>query len=158
MHDLTTMRFNNPAKNRIKFGIKQRVYRWVSYIAAHKSRAIIVPSEYVKDDIARVMRLNSRKITVTYEAGLSIEAEPEPIEELVDKQFIMYVGRPNPHKNLERLIEAYSLLKADKPELQLVLAGNATHCINIMPMRLRKKVLPMSISLDTLATDTPLAI
>jgi len=123
MHDLTTLRFNNPSKNRFKFGVKQRVYRWVNYIAAHKSRAIIVPSEYVKDDVARVMRLNSRKITVTYEAGLSIEAEPEPIEDLVDKQFIMYVGRPNPHKNLERLIEAYSLLKADKPELHLVLAG-----------------------------------
>ncbi len=123
MHDLTTLRFNNPSKNSFVFGVKQRVYRWVNYIAAHKSRAIIVPSEYVKDDVARAMGVNSRKITVIYEAGISIEEAPEPIEELLDKQFIMYVGRPNPHKNLERLIEAYSALKTDMPELHLVLAG-----------------------------------
>lgn len=123
MHDLTTLRFNNPSKNSFVFGVKQRVYRWVNYIAAHKSRAIIVPSEYVKDDVARAMGVNSRKITVTLEAGNSIDAEAEPIEELIDQKFIMYVGRPNPHKNLERLIEAFSVLKAEMPELHLVLAG-----------------------------------
>jgi glycosyltransferase involved in cell wall biosynthesis len=35
----------------------------------------------------------------------------------------MYVGRPTPHKNLERLIEAYAVLKTKHPELHLVLAG-----------------------------------
>jgi glycosyltransferase involved in cell wall biosynthesis len=35
----------------------------------------------------------------------------------------MYVGRPTPHKNLERLIAAYSQLKTEHPELKLVLAG-----------------------------------
>jgi len=123
MHDLTTLRFHNPSKNAALFRFKQMVYRWVNFIAAHKSRAIITPSEYVKDDVARTMRLNSRKITVTYEAGETIDATPEPLDELVDKQFIMYVGRPNPHKNLGKLIEAFSLLKQDMPDLHLVLAG-----------------------------------
>ncbi len=77
----------------------------------------------MKDDVARAIRLNSRKITVTYEAAEPIEAPAEPIEDLVNTKFIMYIGRPNPHKNLERLIEAYSQLKADMPELHLVLAG-----------------------------------
>jgi glycosyltransferase involved in cell wall biosynthesis len=123
MHDLTTLRFDNPSKNSFVFRAKQRVYRWVNYISAHKSKAIIVPSEYVKDDVARAMGVNSRKITVIYEAGTLIEDDAETIEELIDKQFIMYVGRPNPHKNLDRLIEAFSLLKAEMPELHLVLAG-----------------------------------
>jgi glycosyltransferase involved in cell wall biosynthesis len=35
----------------------------------------------------------------------------------------LYVGRPTPHKNLERLIEAYALLKEKQPDLHLVLAG-----------------------------------
>jgi glycosyltransferase involved in cell wall biosynthesis len=42
---------------------------------------------------------------------------------LASEQFIMYVGRPMPHKNLERLIESFVLLKAQHPNLKLVLAG-----------------------------------
>jgi glycosyltransferase involved in cell wall biosynthesis len=123
MQDLTTLRFTNPAKNRLIFRFKQRVYEWVNYVAARKSKAIITPTEFVKDDIAKFANLNSRKITVTYEAGDSIDAKPEAIPELEGKQFIMYVGRPTPHKNLERLIEAYALLKEKQPDLHLVLAG-----------------------------------
>jgi len=123
MHDLTTLRFGNPAKNRFVFRMKQRIYHVVNYIAAHKSRAIITPSEYVKDDVARVMRINSRKITVTYEAGDVMDSSPDPIPALEGKTFLLYVGRPNPHKNLDRLIEAFSTLKQDLPDLQLVLAG-----------------------------------
>lgn len=35
----------------------------------------------------------------------------------------MYVGRPLPHKNLGRLIDAFALLKKKHPGLKLVLAG-----------------------------------
>jgi glycosyltransferase involved in cell wall biosynthesis len=123
MQDLTTLRFTNPTKNQLLFKFKQRVYEWVNYVASRKSKAIITPTEFVKDDVAKFANLNSRKITVTYEAGDSIDAKPEPIAELEGKQFIMYVGRPTPHKNLERLIEAYAVLKTKHPELHLVLAG-----------------------------------
>jgi glycosyltransferase involved in cell wall biosynthesis len=123
MHDLTTLRFPNPAKNKYVFAFKQWVYKWVNLIAVKKSRAIITGTEFVKDDIARFANANSRKITVTYEAGDTIEAEAEEMPELVDKQFIMYVGRPTPHKNLSRLIAAFALLKEQYPDLVLVLAG-----------------------------------
>jgi glycosyltransferase involved in cell wall biosynthesis len=123
MQDLTTLRFTNPSKNRLIFRFKQRVYHWVNQIAARKSKAIITPTEFVKLDVAKYTHTNSRKIVVTYEAGDSIDTTPEVIEELVDKQFIMYVGRPTPHKNLERLIEAFAVLKEKHPELHLVLAG-----------------------------------
>jgi glycosyltransferase involved in cell wall biosynthesis len=35
----------------------------------------------------------------------------------------MYVGRPTPHKNLERLLDAFALLQAQHPSLHLALAG-----------------------------------
>jgi glycosyltransferase involved in cell wall biosynthesis len=123
MHDLTTLRFGNPTKNPFVLSVKQRLYRWVNFVAAHKSFSVIVPTEYVKDDVARNMRANSRKIIVTYEAGDSLSDPIEQVEGLEDIEFIMYVGRPNPHKNLERLIEAYSRLKHDLPNVHLVLAG-----------------------------------
>jgi glycosyltransferase involved in cell wall biosynthesis len=123
IHDLTTLRFANPAKNRVAFALKRWVYERVIKWVAYKSKRVITPSEYVKDDVAKFTRTNSRKITVTLEAGDQVDASPEPMEELVDKKFIMYIGRPTPHKNLPRLIDAYALLKKEHPDLLLVLAG-----------------------------------
>lgn len=123
MQDLTTLRFTNPSKNILVFKFKQAVYKWVNIIAARKSVAIITPTEFVKDDVARFTKINSRKITVTYEAGGTIADEPEPMPEFTNKQYIMYLGRPMTHKNLTRLIDAFAILKESHPDLHLILAG-----------------------------------
>lgn len=123
MHDLTTVRFRNPSKNPIVFWAKQQVYKWVNKKAARKSAAILTPTQFVKDDVVAFTGVRPDKITVTYEAADYITDEPAPIESLADKQFIMYVGRPMPHKNLGRLIDAYTELKKTHPDLHLVLAG-----------------------------------
>jgi len=123
MQDLTTVRFRNPSKNWLVFVIKQQVYKLVTYWAAHKSARLMTPSEYVKEDVARYTRINSRKVTVTLEAADAIPDPPEAIADLDGKPFLMYVGRPQPHKNLERLIEAFAILRQTNPNLRLVLAG-----------------------------------
>jgi glycosyltransferase involved in cell wall biosynthesis len=123
MHDLTTVRFRNPTKNWLVVTIKQQVYKWVNRVAAHKSKAIITPTEFVKEDVAKFAHINSRKITVTLEAADTIKDAPEVVEGLENQQFIMYVGQPTPHKNLERLVEAFNILKKDNRSLKLVLAG-----------------------------------
>ncbi len=123
IHDLTTLRFVNPDKQPIIFVLKQRVYSWVIRRAAHKSAQVISGSEFVKNDVAQFASIAPTKITVTYEAADTITDLPRPLPALKNKQFIMYVGRPTPHKNLERLIEAFGLLGAQHPELVLVLAG-----------------------------------
>ena len=122
-HDITNVRFDNPAKNKLVFAIKRWVYIRVIHLVMFKSKRILTPTQYIKDDIARFTNANSRKFTVTLEAGDSISAKPEEIPELAAKKFIMYVGRPTPHKNLERLIDSFELLKDKQPDLQLVLAG-----------------------------------
>jgi glycosyltransferase involved in cell wall biosynthesis len=123
MHDLTTTRFHNPSKQPIVFKFKQLVYKKVVKRVARKSNAILTGSQFVKDDIARFTGVNPDKITVTYEAADPITEAAEAIPELKGKQFIMYIGRPMPHKNLERLIEAFGQLKAQHPDLILALAG-----------------------------------
>lgn len=122
-HDLTTLRFTNPDKNVLVFKFKQKVYAWLIKKAARKSAEIITPSEFVKQDLADYTGVNADKISVTYEAAVSIEEEAQPVQDLANKQFIMYIGRPTPHKNLDRLIEAFENLRAQHPELLLVLAG-----------------------------------
>ncbi len=123
MHDLTTARFRNPSKNWLVFTIKQWVYKWVNRIVARKSAVIITDTEFVKEDVARFASINSRKVTVTLLAADIITDEAEAVDSLEDKQFIMYVGRPQPHKNLDRLIEAFVMLRQTHPGLKLVLAG-----------------------------------
>lgn len=123
MQDLTTVRFRNPAKNPIVFWIKQQVYKWVNRRAASKSDALITPTEYVKKDVASYCHVPLSKITVTLESADSITDPAEPITELIGKKFLMYTGRPTPHKNLARLIDAFAILQQSHPELYLVLVG-----------------------------------
>ncbi len=123
MHDLTTLRFRNPSKNWLVFSLKQLVYRWVNKRVAQKSKSIITPSQFVKNDIASFAGIPKNKIVVTYEATEKILAKPEPISGLGKNQFIMYVGRPQPHKNLRRLMGAFEVLKTSHPDLKLVLVG-----------------------------------
>ncbi len=123
VHDLTTVRFVNPSKNRFAFAIKQEVYKWVIKIVARKSTRLITPTEYVKDDLAKFAHINSRKVTATHEAVEVFDDKPEPIPELEGKDFIMFNGRPLPHKNLRRLIRAFAIVREKRPDLLLIIAG-----------------------------------
>lgn len=123
MNDLTTIRFRNPAKNYLIFTLKQQVYKWVNKRVARKANAIITYSEYVKNDVAQYTKINADKIIVTPLAAEPIVAAAEPMSDLQGAKFIMYIGRPLPHKNLPRLVEAFKLLKQHYPDLKLVLAG-----------------------------------
>lgn len=123
MHDLTTLRFTNPAKNRLVFWLKQRVYAFVNWYVPRTNKFIITPTEFVKKDVTEFAKVKPEKIVVTYEAADEITEPIEPIKELQSKPFIFYVGRPQPHKNLSRLLEAFVIVKKSQPELLLVLAG-----------------------------------
>lgn len=123
VHDLTTARFYNPSKNWLVFKFKQLVYRGVIVWVARKSKTIITPSQFVKNDVAGFAKISKNKITVTYEAADKIPVPAVPISKLVSTNYLLYAGRPQPHKNLWRLVEAFELLKDDYPDLKLVMAG-----------------------------------
>jgi glycosyltransferase involved in cell wall biosynthesis len=123
IHDLTTARFRNPAKNFLVFTIKQFVYKQVVKIVAAKSKDILVPSRFVKNDLCAYTKTDPAKIMVTYEASDKIKDAPEPVKGLGDAPFIMYVGRPQPHKNLNRLVQSFAEVQKTRPNLKLVLVG-----------------------------------
>jgi glycosyltransferase involved in cell wall biosynthesis len=123
INDLTTARFKNPSKNSLTFWLKQQVYKWVNRRVAKKAAALLTFTQYVKDDFVDFSGVSPDRITVTNLAADPISEPAEPVDGLGGKQFLMYVGRPMPHKNLERLIDAFVLLQAQHPDLILVLAG-----------------------------------
>jgi len=145
IHDLTTIRFDNPAKNKAVFKTKQAVYKKVIKKVAKKSRYLITPSEYVKQDVAQYANIPPGKIAVTYEAADKISAPAQAIPRLEGKQFIMYVGRATPHKNLNRLLDAFVILKKNNPELMMALAGKLDANYRQLEARVTRKRMADSI-------------
>ena len=123
IHDLTTLRFDNPSKNPVVFKLKQQVYGRVIKNVAKNSAVIITPSKFVARDVARFANIRPGKIAVTSEAADRITVPAQQVPRLGGKRFIMYVGRATPHKNLRRLIGAFEILRKSNPDLMLVLAG-----------------------------------
>ena len=148
VQDLTGLRFNNPSKNRVMFEIKQFIYGLVIKYAARKSKALIAPTAFVRDDVARYARINSRKFTITHEAAEPMKVKPESVPDLEGKRFIMYVGRPLPHKNLSRLVEAFAVLKQKNPDLRLVLVGKKDALYKALEKDVRNQGIPGVIFTD----------
>ena len=123
IHDLTTVRFRNTNKSAIKFYLMLPAYWLVIQVAGRKSKLIITPTQYVKRDVAAFTRISEDKIVVTPESADEFKETTQPSSELLGKTFLLYVGRPQPHKNLTSLIKAFGALKKKHPSLKLVLAG-----------------------------------
>jgi glycosyltransferase involved in cell wall biosynthesis len=123
IHDLTTVRFRNPAKNPVVYWVKQQIFKVVVCYAARKSKQVITPTQFVAQDVANFAHINPSKITVTLESADKITDIPESVASVAGKKYLLYVGRPLPHKNLWRLIQAFKQLQTTHPNLYLVLAG-----------------------------------
>jgi len=124
IHDLTLLHHKNYEDNsKLAYNIKQFIFGLVVRFAAHKSRIVISPTEYVKQDLIRTIGAKPDKITVTLESADKSEGLADPITKLDGKPFIMYVGRMDPYKNVRRLIQAHQQLIKAHPDLQLALPG-----------------------------------
>lgn len=139
MQDLTATRFRNPSKNWLVFTIKQQIYKFVNWYVARKTKWLIAPSKFVKEDVANFAGISEGKITVTYEAAAPLPRPAAPLPHLQNKKFIMYIGRPQSHKNLWRLIEAFRLLRSSHPDLYLALAGKKDALYDMIADRVKRE-------------------
>lgn len=101
--------------------------------AIRNADKIISVSQSTKNDILKFYpEVKSEKIRVIYHgfdpdifsAPREIEQEKENKKRLAIKgEYLLYVGAIQPRKNLVVLIEAFERLKKERPDIQLVLAG-----------------------------------
>ena len=132
-HDLTMLRFTRSGRlPEIVHWVRMAGYHMLFWHSHKVSKKIIVPTEYVREDLIDLHSFTKDKIEVTYESTeppLKIKSTPL---KGVDKPFIMHVGSPFPHKNIEKLVEAFELIKIEQPDLKLVLAGKKEYYFDLL--------------------------
>ncbi len=131
IHDLTLIHFKNirnSLAHKLIYPVKYWTMRFILRCSVLRSDAILVPSEYVRQDIlnhwkkSRFGALTPDKITVTPEAvedHTGDKKQPRPIKE----DYLLYVGATYPHKNVEVLAKAHERLREKHPDLKLILIG-----------------------------------
>lgn len=123
-HDLTMLNYTRPSRfSPLTHKIGMVLYRFLLWWSHRRARHIIVPTQFVAKDIRRYHHFTKNKIAVIYEAGeppLDINSDAVPD---IQKSFIMHLGAPFPHKNIDRLMRAFEILKKNYPDLSLVLPG-----------------------------------
>lgn len=118
----------------------ERTYaRIVMHRALHRSNTVITVSQFSKDEIQR--RLGERDIDVIA-MGVNHEqfkrvSDPNVTDAIrrkyeLPEKFILFVGNLKPHKNLDRLVQAFA--KASLPQRRLVIVGKGKPVENTLSM------------------------
>lgn len=103
------------------------------WAATRKADRILTVSEASKRDILRFFDVPPDKVEVIYNAIDERFLAPANVERMdlvrqryqLDDPFVMYVGNIKPHKNIERLIEAFGRARAQSPDnLKLIIIGD----------------------------------
>ena len=107
--------------------------KWSISQAARRATRVMTVSESSKRDILRFVDTEPSKIDVIYNAydeRFAIEPAEEEMDRVreryqLEDQFVLYAGNVKPHKNLERLIDAFHLVRQQGLDhLKLVLIGD----------------------------------
>jgi glycosyltransferase involved in cell wall biosynthesis len=99
----------------------ERSLRTVAYDrSARRARAVIVPSAFVRDRALELLGLDPTRVHVAPH-GIDHDLFHPGAERR--EPFVVYPARRWPHKNHERLLEAFALVQRERPGLELVLTG-----------------------------------
>jgi glycosyltransferase involved in cell wall biosynthesis len=104
------------------FSRAERAYRRVAYRAAvRESRLVIAISEHVKETIVERLDVPAERVRAI---PLGIDLDQLAPGDVRREPFLLYPANAWPHKNHARLLEAFALLRRERPELRLVLTGS----------------------------------
>jgi glycosyltransferase involved in cell wall biosynthesis len=112
-------------------------HRWVLSLALARVRrqvdVVIVPSAAAAEDVVRYLNIDRQRITIIpmgcdarFHPGMNVARMLELRQRYaLPERYILFVGTLEPRKNIALLLQAFSLLVAERPEddVQLVVAG-----------------------------------
>jgi glycosyltransferase involved in cell wall biosynthesis len=126
------------------YWLKYFGYKLVFSQAVKRAVKIIVPSKFVRDDLAKEYGLSVDKIIFTYE-GVSEEfqktkIDKSKVESILNKYeitepYFIYTGSVYPHKNIDRLIEAFKNINETRKVFLTIVCSR-----NVFWEKLKKKI------------------
>src|SRR5258708_15924599 len=164
IHDLIIYHFSTGKASTLPlpfYHLKRFGYQRILAHAVTHAEKIIVPLHSVEQDLNQTLHVPIEKIVVTPEGVdqevLSIKHKVSSIEKVghakyikSDTKYFLYVGNAYPHKNLERLVEAFSRISTNKDRMiankkdlgiKLILVGKEDYFYK----RLKEKVKLMNL-------------
>ena len=145
IHDLIINHFPTGRASTLPFYIYQMKhlgYRYVISKAVASAKKIIVPLNAVKEDLVKTLGVDSDKIAVTYEGfDTKIFDKNSKFDPLIGRtKFFLYVGNAYPHKNLEKLIKAFSFFRQESEEdIKLLLVGKEDYFYKKLKEKIAKE-------------------
>lgn len=123
-HDLTMFRCERTyGLPRWASNLRMLGYRLLVWQSHRKAARIVVPTDFVRDDVVRFHPFTAGRVVRAYEAGSQPKAERAERPPFAPDEFVLYVGSSFPHKNLRRLVEGFGLIQDRFPSARLLLVG-----------------------------------
>ncbi len=150
MHDLIINHFPTGKASTLAFPIykiKLFAYKVIIKKAAQKAKKIITVSNATKEEVLDHLGVDKDKVTVIYngvDEGISNE-EQNTKYKLQNAKYFLYVGNAYPHKNLERLLLAFSEFLKETKNVKLVLVGREDYFYKKLKDKLKNMSLKNSI-------------
>jgi glycosyltransferase involved in cell wall biosynthesis len=100
----------------------EALFRRLAYDrSARRAALVIVPSAFTAARAAERLGVSAERVRAVH-IGIDHERFTPPAGGSREP-FLLYPARPWPHKNHPRLLEAFALVRRERPELRLVLTG-----------------------------------
>jgi glycosyltransferase involved in cell wall biosynthesis len=111
--------------SRAELAYRRRVYGWT----VKKSRIVITISEHARQALIERLGLDPDRVVAIH---LAVDHARFTPDSRTREPFLLYPANAWPHKNHARLFEAFARVRAERPELRLVLTG-AAHDRFVLP-------------------------
>ncbi|MGH7203037.1 MAG: glycosyltransferase family 4 protein, partial [Candidatus Levyibacteriota bacterium] len=155
IHDLIINHFPTGKASTLPLPVyyaKRFAYQYILKQATKKSRKVIAVSEETKREVVKHLKVAPAKVVVTYE-GVDDALESRKTDSghvrmtrYMKNKYFLYVGNAYPHKNVERLIDAFALVVKEYPDVKLLLVGKSNYFYD----RLEEKVGQMGLEKSVL--------
>ncbi|PIZ95220.1 MAG: hypothetical protein COX81_01330 [Candidatus Magasanikbacteria bacterium CG_4_10_14_0_2_um_filter_37_12] len=128
IHDLIMYHYPRPEATTlgpIKFWLKDKMHRVIVNHAVKKAQHVLVTSDFTKYDVHETLGVNLDKMTVVYQAPFERITKTKVLDKYnIKEPYVLYVGAAYPHKNLERLLQAWKIFCEDHDNgYQLIFVG-----------------------------------
>lgn len=118
VHDLIHLHHRNP--------LARTYARMMIGRAVRRARRVLTVSEAVKGDITTSFGRADKIVVTPNGIDAVFRADgPRAAGLHTSARYLLFAGNDKPHKNVQRLVEAFAGVRAQEPDVQLVLAGGA---------------------------------